>query len=227
MERTQWIRNKISLVFIILMVLLSTTSSSPYSPKTTISSKYQVECTLCSACDNPCGQVSSPPPPPPPPPSRSPPNSGSQPPPYNTYSSPPPPYSGNGRGYPAPPPPNQIVPYFPYYYHNPPPVTAQSSDQLKKFLQECIKVHGKIGTIDDFVDVIRDKFKIIVTSNSNFLKRYLKYLTKKYLKYNVRNWLRVIDGNVTFMSLAISTLLTRKSKLSTPTCQSLHDMTNN
>ncbi|KAK9289198.1 hypothetical protein L1049_017672 [Liquidambar formosana] len=67
---------------------------------------------------------------------------------------------------------------------------------LEKFLQERIKVGGKAGALGDSVTVSRDKSKITVTSDSNFSKRYLKYLTKKYLKkHNVRDWLRVIASN--------------------------------
>ncbi|RDX75041.1 60S ribosomal protein L22-2 [Mucuna pruriens] len=67
---------------------------------------------------------------------------------------------------------------------------------LEKFLQERIKVGGKAGALGDTVNVTREKTKIIVTSDSNFSKRYLKYLTKKYLKkHNVRDWLRVIASN--------------------------------
>ncbi|KAL9237696.1 hypothetical protein vseg_012216 [Gypsophila vaccaria] len=67
---------------------------------------------------------------------------------------------------------------------------------LEKFLQERIKVAGKPGNLGDSVAISRDKNKIIVTSDSNFSKRYLKYLTKKYLKkHNVRDWLRVIAAN--------------------------------
>lgn len=67
---------------------------------------------------------------------------------------------------------------------------------LEKFLQERIKVGGKAGALGDTVTVTRDKTKITVTSDSNFSKRYLKYLTKKYLKkHNVRDWLRVIASN--------------------------------
>ncbi|KAI9082639.1 hypothetical protein K1719_035508 [Acacia pycnantha] len=67
---------------------------------------------------------------------------------------------------------------------------------LEKFLQERIKVGGKAGALGDSVIVSRDKSKITVTSDSNFSKRYLKYLTKKYLKkHNVRDWLRVIAAN--------------------------------
>ncbi|KAJ1383450.1 Ribosomal protein L22e [Sesbania bispinosa] len=67
---------------------------------------------------------------------------------------------------------------------------------LEKFLQERIKVGGKAGALGDTVSVTREKTKIIVTSDSNFSKRYLKYLTKKYLKkHNVRDWLRVIASN--------------------------------
>ncbi|VFQ88761.1 unnamed protein product [Cuscuta campestris] len=67
---------------------------------------------------------------------------------------------------------------------------------LEKFLQERIKVGGKPGALGDSVTVTREKTKITVTSDSNFSKRYLKYLTKKYLKKNsVRDWLRVISSN--------------------------------
>ncbi|CAB4322150.1 unnamed protein product [Prunus armeniaca] len=67
---------------------------------------------------------------------------------------------------------------------------------LEKFLQERIKVGGKAGALGDAVTVSREKNKITVTSDSNFSKRYLKYLTKKYLKkHNVRDWLRVIASN--------------------------------
>ncbi|GMH28405.1 hypothetical protein Nepgr_030248 [Nepenthes gracilis] len=67
---------------------------------------------------------------------------------------------------------------------------------LEKFLQERIKVGGKAGALGDAVTITREKNKITVTSDSNFSKRYLKYLTKKYLKkHNVRDWLRVIASN--------------------------------
>ncbi|KAM7275450.1 hypothetical protein ACFE04_017316 [Oxalis oulophora] len=67
---------------------------------------------------------------------------------------------------------------------------------LEKFLQERIKVAGKTGNLGDAVTISREKNKITVTSDTNFSKRYLKYLTKKYLKkHNVRDWLRVISSN--------------------------------
>ncbi|KAL0738699.1 hypothetical protein Bca4012_014909 [Brassica carinata] len=68
---------------------------------------------------------------------------------------------------------------------------------LEKFLQERIKVGGgKAGALGDSVSITRDKSKITVTSDGQFSKRYLKYLTKKYLKkHNVRDWLRVIAAN--------------------------------
>ncbi|KAK9048269.1 hypothetical protein SSX86_026918 [Deinandra increscens subsp. villosa] len=67
---------------------------------------------------------------------------------------------------------------------------------LEKFLQERIKVAGKAGNLGDSVTISREKNKISVTADSNFSKRYLKYLTKKYLKkHNVRDWLRVIASN--------------------------------
>ncbi|CAH9127047.1 unnamed protein product [Cuscuta epithymum] len=67
---------------------------------------------------------------------------------------------------------------------------------LEKFLQECIKVGGKAGALGDSVTVTRGKTKITVTCDTNFSKRYLKYLTKKYLKKNnVGDWFRVISSN--------------------------------
>ncbi|KAH0913687.1 hypothetical protein HID58_037008 [Brassica napus] len=67
---------------------------------------------------------------------------------------------------------------------------------LEKFLQERIKVGGKPGALGDSVSITKNKGKITVTADSNFSKRYLKYLTKKYLKkYNIRDWLRVVASN--------------------------------
>ncbi|KAK8272126.1 hypothetical protein V6Z11_D11G310000, partial [Gossypium hirsutum] len=67
---------------------------------------------------------------------------------------------------------------------------------LEKFLQERIKVGGKAGALGETVALTREKSKITVTSDGDFSKRYLKYLTKKYLKkHNVRDWLRVIASN--------------------------------
>ncbi|KAI5425468.1 60S ribosomal protein L22-3 [Lathyrus oleraceus] len=43
---------------------------------------------------------------------------------------------------------------------------------LEKFLQERIKVGGKVGTLGDIVTVSREKSKINVTSDSNFSKRF-------------------------------------------------------
>ncbi|XP_021912153.1 60S ribosomal protein L22-2 [Carica papaya] len=67
---------------------------------------------------------------------------------------------------------------------------------LEKFLQERIKVGGKAGALGEVITITREKGKIIVTSESQFSKRYLKYLAKKYLKkHNVRDWLRVVASN--------------------------------
>ena len=53
-----------------------------------------------------------------------------------------------------------------------------------------------VGVLGDSVNVSREKFKIVVTSEIPMSKRYLKYLTKKYLrKHSVRDWLRVIASN--------------------------------
>lgn len=67
---------------------------------------------------------------------------------------------------------------------------------FEKFLKDRIKVDNKPGNLGDSVDVRRERSRIVVTSNIDMSKRYLKYLTKKFLKkYNVRDWLRVIAAN--------------------------------
>ncbi|XP_077011926.1 large ribosomal subunit protein eL22-like [Tamandua tetradactyla] len=72
---------------------------------------------------------------------------------------------------------------------------------FEQFLQERIKVNGKVGNLGGGPDVAvvtieRSKSKITVTSEVPFSKRYLKYLTKKYLKKNnLRDWLRVVANS--------------------------------
>ncbi|KAK4755554.1 hypothetical protein SAY87_009311 [Trapa incisa] len=147
MKSMEYRRHKISISLLAFFLILpSSAMASERSAKNQVAgdpfpvkmtSKLQLECTMCSACENPCGQYHSPPPPPPhstsancPPPPSPPSSSGggstyySPPPPsqptYN-YPSPLPPYSGGGGyfpppiygNYPTPPPPNPIVPYFP------------------------------------------------------------------------------------------------------------------
>lgn len=52
------------------------------------------------------------------------------------------------------------------------------------------------GILGDNVKIVRERTKLVVTSELPMSKRYLKYLTKKYLKkHNVRDWLRVIASN--------------------------------
>jgi len=53
---------------------------------------------------------------------------------------------------------------------------------FEKFLLDRIKVGGKTGNLGDLVSVSRDKAKVVVSSETAFSKRYLKYLSKKYLK---------------------------------------------
>lgn len=147
MERTRSFFFPVLVLISFLVMSISTVASSRAS-KLETTSKDQIECTMCAACENPCYQVPSPPPPSPPPPSSSancppPPSSGT------TYYSPPPPSQPtstyypppagggggggafypppDGKNYPVPPPPNPIVPYFPFYYHTPPPGSIPSS----------------------------------------------------------------------------------------------------
>ncbi|XP_076078913.1 large ribosomal subunit protein eL22-like [Mytilus galloprovincialis] len=67
---------------------------------------------------------------------------------------------------------------------------------FEKFLQERIKVNGKISNMGTNVVLERNKNKVNLTSDIAFSKRYLKYLTKKYLKKNnLRDWLRVVASS--------------------------------
>lgn len=66
----------------------------------------------------------------------------------------------------------------------------------EQFLKEKVKVNGKTGNLGNTVHIERLKNKITVTSEKQFSKRYLKYLTKKYLKKNnLRDWLRVVASD--------------------------------
>ena len=67
---------------------------------------------------------------------------------------------------------------------------------FEKFLQDRIKVGGKVGNLGDLVTVSRDKAKVQVNADTAFSKRYLKYLSKKYLKkQQLRDWLHVIANS--------------------------------
>lgn len=141
--RSQKVNTSIFIFFFFFFILLASHLSLAAPTTTWVGSKYQIECTMCAACDNPCDQQPPPSPPPPQPVYPPPP-----PPPTSTgggyYYSPPPPTSGTGGGYyysPPPPsqgvyyyypppasyknyptstPPNPIMNYYPYYYYNPP-----------------------------------------------------------------------------------------------------------
>ncbi|KAF7639760.1 hypothetical protein Mgra_00000682 [Meloidogyne graminicola] len=68
------------------------------------------------------------------------------------------------------------------------------TNALEEFLNSRIKVLGKTNQLAiGGVKVEAAKTRVIVTSESAFSKRYLKYLTKKFLKKNaLRDWLRVV-----------------------------------
>ncbi|XP_061286985.1 ribosomal protein eL22-like [Bos javanicus] len=67
---------------------------------------------------------------------------------------------------------------------------------FEQFLWEKVKVNGKTVNLGNVVHIERFKNKIIVISEKQFSKRYLKYLTKKYLKKNnLRDWLRVVASD--------------------------------
>jgi len=69
-------------------------------------------------------------------------------------------------------------------------------DAFEKFLNEKVKVEGRVGNLGDQVEIkkLSNEGKIEVISHIEFSGRYLKYLTKKYLKkVQLRDWLRVVS----------------------------------
>ncbi|KAH8687602.1 ribosomal protein L22e [Tricladium varicosporioides] len=66
---------------------------------------------------------------------------------------------------------------------------------FEKFLQDKIKVDGRVGNLGDVVEIKQvGDGKIEVVAHINFSGRYLKYLTKKFLKkQQLRDWLRVVS----------------------------------
>ncbi|XP_051156973.1 60S ribosomal protein L22-like [Leptopilina boulardi] len=65
---------------------------------------------------------------------------------------------------------------------------------FEKYLKEKIKIDGKTGNLGKVVTVEKSKQTILVNSDVDLSKRYLKYLTKRYLKKNkLRDWLRVVS----------------------------------
>lgn len=80
--------------------------------------------------------------------------------------------------------------------HHPVEDNIMSISKFEEFLKQKIKVDGKVGNLGKNVSVTSNKTKINVTSDIDFSKRYLKYLSKKYLKANnLRDWLRVVANN--------------------------------
>ncbi|KAI5927144.1 60S ribosomal protein l22 [Camillea tinctor] len=66
---------------------------------------------------------------------------------------------------------------------------------FEKFLQDKIKVDGRVGNLGDTI-VIKQagEGKIEITAHNELSGRYLKYLTKKFLKkMQLRDWLRVVS----------------------------------
>ena len=64
-------------------------------------------------------------------------------------------------------------------------------------MNDRIKVDGKTGNLGNAVTISRDRTKLTVAStNANFSKRQLKYLSKRYLKkQQLRDYLRVVAGS--------------------------------
>ncbi|VDC07849.1 unnamed protein product [Peniophora sp. CBMAI 1063] len=68
---------------------------------------------------------------------------------------------------------------------------------FEKYLHDRIKVDGKAGQLGDNIKIHRDGNRaLVITSNIQLSKRYLKYLTKKFLKKSVlSDFMRVTAGS--------------------------------
>lgn len=64
---------------------------------------------------------------------------------------------------------------------------------FESFMNQRIKVEGKVGNLGQAVVVSKDGASLVVEAKIPFSKRYLKYLSKKYLKkQELREYLRVV-----------------------------------
>ncbi|WYZ41496.1 hypothetical protein EsH8_V_000391 [Colletotrichum jinshuiense] len=66
---------------------------------------------------------------------------------------------------------------------------------FEKFLQDKIKVEGRVGNLGEQVQISQQgEGKIEIIAHNELSGRYLKYLTKKFLKkQQLRDWLRVVS----------------------------------
>ena len=81
-------------------------------------------------------------------------------------------------------------------------MSRTASPPQEKFLLDRIKVNGKVGNLGELITVSREKAKVLVSADTAFSKRYLKYLSKKYLKkQQLRDWLHVIASSKTSYEL--------------------------
>ncbi|KAK4041796.1 60S ribosomal protein L22 [Parachaetomium inaequale] len=66
---------------------------------------------------------------------------------------------------------------------------------FEKFLNEKIKVEGRVGNLGETIKISQQgEGKIEIVAHNDLSGRYLKYLTKKFLKkMQLRDWLRVVS----------------------------------
>ncbi|CAK7348368.1 unnamed protein product [Dovyalis caffra] len=150
-------------------------------------SKDQIQCTMCSACDNPCQPLPSPPPPPPVSTSPPPP---SPPPPAAVSDCPPPPsMPSSGPYYYSPPPPNSV----PTYEYSSPPPPADVGEFYPPPNYEEIKNHNMIETehartrasrmITEAIATLKDKTGSSQPAISKFIEeKYKKSLPPNFKK---------------------------------------------
>jgi hypothetical protein len=81
-------------------------------------------------------------------------------------------------------------------------LSAAAKNATARTIDITARAAGKVGNLGEQITVSRDKAKVLVSADTAFSKRYLKYLSKKYLKkQQLRDWLHVIASNKTAYEL--------------------------
>ena len=71
-----------------------------------------------------------------------------------------------------------------------------NTTNFAEYLRARIKINGRTWHLGESVKVNNDDKRVNVKAETNFSKRYLKYLTKKYLKkHSLREFLYVVATN--------------------------------
>ncbi|KAK7853501.1 hypothetical protein CFP56_035839 [Quercus suber] len=146
-------------MFLFISLKMSSPATAATATTITATSKYQIACTMCSACDNPCNNpVASPPPPSPSPPPPSPPPPSLPPP-----SQPPPSQSSSSSN--CPPPPSPSSGGSVYYSPNSNPL---SSNLIPSLSLSCAVLICNLFTICAYF--VSDNYKLVIIMENKVTK---------------------------------------------------------